>query len=602
MSMFSLWTSGPSTPKRSSTLKPAPLTPKLTTTTSPDYPPHVAQDAQWEHVKPGSPLSPDVDDEATPESLGYSQVDSHDHPPPPPSLRWYEERDQLRQQLNAALDAQRKAESDRDRWERMVVELRSSIRSEREREKDGSSARSRRERERDKEREPSGATIVVTDALKEENEKLKTMLQQQTKQLDAAREEMKQEHSQLQSEAKKLKGDVDAARGAHKEEAETLKMSLQEHVLRIEHLTVDRERVRKDRESVRGNLSAENDQLKLTHAKETEQFKITLEEVNRDRMQAHSELRKVRKSLDGYAPKLDESLREIDRLSRELFNTKESSRIATELKQRLNTQRKELHSAREESSALKKEFNQLVTLLEDRTSELKGAQSFLTTADAFSGAEVTSTLQRLNAEVLQSTAFMAESMVELFFHVTTPQVSKTDEQLAACRRASAAIGGVIVHFLGTKKHGDDPILIQIAFQAYLTYRLRWIACAWIIGGDENHNQFIDAIYQSVHEKGEWSLLKKNKLPDEILTHTIRGTGDRWPLARPHACARPIDAIRRFTARVPNRDQDYLRPWGHPPHHWMHRAKVGHYFGPHFQIFRETLLLGLFSHACKQDRR
>ena len=541
--MFSLpWNSGASTPKRSSTLKPvAPLPPKLTTTTSSDYPPQVTQDAQWEHIKSGSPSSPDVDDEATPESLGYSQVDSRDHPPslPLPSLQWNEEREQLRQQFDAALDAQRKAESDRDRWERKVIELRSR---EREREQDGSSARSRRERERDKEKEPGAAAIVVTDALKEENEKLKTMLQQQTKQLDAAREEMKQEHSQLQSEAEKLKGEVDAARGAHKEEAETLKMTLQEHVQRIEYLTVDRDRLRKDRESVRGNLSAQIDQLRLMHAKETEEFKTTLEEVNRDRMQAHSELRKVRKSLDGYAPKLDEALREIDRLRRELFNTKESSRMAAELKQRLGIQSKELYDAREESSTLKKEFNQLVTLLEDRTSELKGAQSFLTTADAFSGVEVTSTLQRLNAEVLQSTAFMAESMVELFFHETTPQVSKTDEQLAACKRASAAIGGVVVHFLGTKKHGDDPILIQIAFQAYLTYRLRWIACAWIIGGDENHNEFIDAIYQSVHEKGEWSLLK-NKLPDEILTHMIRGTGDRWPLARPHAWARPIDAIR-----------------------------------------------------------
>lgn len=515
--MFNLWSSGSSTPKRQSTLKPPPLTPTLTTATSPEYPPHVTHDAQWEHVKHASPSSPDgVDDDTTYESLGYSQVDSRDHlreaPTPPTPSRWQEEMDRMRQQLDAAQAAQRKAEGDRDRWERKVMEVRSSIRSERERDKDGSSGRSRRERERDKEKE-SGAAALVTDALREENEKLKSVLQKQTKQLDAAREEMKQEHSQLQSAAEKLKGELNAARGAHKEEAETLKVSLQEHARRIEHLTVDRERLRKDKESIKGDLSAEIDKLKLTHAKETEQFKAALEEVNKDRLQAQSELRKVRRSLDAYAPKLDESLREIDGLRRELFNTKESSRMAAELRQRLDIQNRELHSAREESSALKKEFNQLLMLLEDRTSELKGAQSFLTTADAFSGAEVTSTLQRLNAEVLQSTAFMAESMVELFFHETTPQVSKTDEQLAACKRASAAIGGVVVHFLGTKKHRDDPILIQIAFQAYLTYRLRWIACSWIIGGDENHNRFIDAIYQSVHEKGERSLLQKGYLTE-----------------------------------------------------------------------------------------
>ena len=57
--------------------------------------------------------------------------------------------------------------------------------------------------------------------------------------------------------------------------------------------------------------------------------------------------------------------------------------MAAELKKRPSIQNKELHIAREESSALKKEFNQLATLLEDRTSGLKGTQSFLTTADAF---------------------------------------------------------------------------------------------------------------------------------------------------------------------------------------------------------------------------
>ena len=560
LSGLSLWSSAP---KRNSTPKPPPLTPKLTTTTSPESPPHAAYDTQWEHVKPGPPSSPDVDDEATLERLGYSQVYGGDHPrgtlspppPPPPTLplpsppssvpQVQEESDRLRQQLETSLAAQRKAEGERERWERKTIDMRSSILTER---KDGSSARNRREREREKDREPSAITVAAIDVLKEENEKLKAMLQQRTQQLE---EEMKQERSQLKSEAEKLKGELYAAHEAQKVDVETLKMSLQEHVQRIEHLSVDRERVRRDRESIRGNLNAEIERLKLTHAKENEQAKMALEEVNQDRTQAHSELRKVRKSLDAYAPKLDANVREIETLRRELSNARDSKRVAAELKQRLDIQNKELNCAREESSALKKEFTQLLTLLEDRTSELKGAQSFLTTADAFSGAEVTSTLQRLNAEVLQSTAFMAESMVELFLHETTTQVSKTDEQLAACKRASGAIGGVIVHFLGTKKHKDDPILIQIAFQAYLTYHLRWIACAWIIGGDEGHNRFIDAIYQSVHEKGEQSLETGYRM--ETLMHIIRGTGDRWPLARPHACAHPINTIRRFPDRVPNRD-------------------------------------------------
>ncbi|KAF9218709.1 hypothetical protein BS17DRAFT_719808 [Gyrodon lividus] len=201
-----------------------------------------------------------------------------------------------------------------------------------------------------------------------------------------------------------------------------------------------------------------------------------------------------------------------------MSNAKESHARAAEFKQRFDAQSEELKRAREESSALKKEFHQVLTLLEDRTSELKGAQSFLTTADAFSGSEVINTLQRLNAEVLQSTAFMAESMVELFDPWMTMRESRTDEQAAGGTRASAKIGGVIAHFLGTKKHKDDPILIQIAFQAYLTYMLRWIACSWIIGGEEEHDLFIDTIYQSVRDKeaqaisGRWRALTRAHVP------------------------------------------------------------------------------------------
>ncbi|KAG9308571.1 hypothetical protein JVU11DRAFT_11675 [Chiua virens] len=522
--MFSLLGIGPSTPKRSSTLRPTPLTSQT----------HNDHDTQWEHVRSGSLSSPDADDEAAFEPLGYSQVDGSDHlrgvPAQVSHLRWQEERDQLREQLEVSLAAQRNAESDRDRWERKVMELRSSLQAERQ--KDGSSAKSRREREleRVKEREPS-LVVAATDALKEESEGLKTLLEQRVQELNTAQEGRKQEYSQLQADTERLKRELDAARVAHKDETEAVKASLQEHVQRVEYLSMDRDRVRKDRESIRGQLIAEIERLRSTHAKELEQVKTGLDEVNRDRTQAHTELRRVRKSLDAYAPQLDESLREIDDLRRQLSTTKESHRAAADLKQRLEIQGKELQKRTRGILGIKKGVRSTYD------------PSFLTTADAFSGAEVTSTLQRLNAEVLQSTAFMAESMVEQFFHKTDPRASKSDEQLAACKRASAAIGGIVVHFLGTKNHMDDPILIQIAFQAYLTYHLRWIACAWMVGGDENHNRFIDAIYQSVQERGSeaqaiagrWRALTRAHVPStpfddsqiafQIATKIISGLSD-----------------------------------------------------------------------------
>ncbi|KIK12863.1 hypothetical protein PISMIDRAFT_25627 [Pisolithus microcarpus 441] len=110
----------------------------------------------------------------------------------------------------------------------------------------------------------------------------------------------------------------------------------------------------------------------------------------------------------------------------------------------------------------------------NHTSELKGAQSFLTTADVFSGMEDLNTLQRLNSEVLQHMAFIAESMES---YMSDRALMKTEKQMAGANRVSGEIGRTIVHFLGTKKHRDAPILIQIAFQAYFAHVLQWITCA-----------------------------------------------------------------------------------------------------------------------------
>ncbi|KAI5991785.1 hypothetical protein EDC04DRAFT_2587261 [Pisolithus marmoratus] len=157
-----------------------------------------------------------------------------------------------------------------------------------------------------------------------------------------------------------------------------------------------------------------------------------------------------------------------------------------------------------------------MALLDDRTSELKGAQSFLTTADAFSGTEVLNTLQRLNSEILQHTAFIAESMIESYMPDKVPV--QTEEQMAGANRVTGVIGRAIVHFLGAKKHKDDPILVQIAFQAYFAHVLQWIARAWNIAGDETQNRLIDQIYERVRDteaqaiSGRWRALTRANVP------------------------------------------------------------------------------------------
>ncbi|KAG6331425.1 hypothetical protein ID866_7666 [Astraeus odoratus] len=345
--------------------------------------------------------------------------------------------------------------------------------------------------------------------LQEENDQLKVIIRSHVKQIEDT-------ERQRQVDVERLRTDKEHSERTAREEIERTKATLQQQARQTDAVIAERDRLRKDRDGVVASLSAENERLKTTAAKQAEEKRGALDELNRIRAQAHSDLQKARKNLDIRTSELQISLADNDLLLQENKDLRVKAALAVDLQRHLDSIERDLKAARDESSALRKEYAQMTALLDDRTSELKGAQSFLTTADTFSGTEVLNTLQKLNAEVLQNTAFMSESMIETF--MSGKANPKTEEQTASAKRASGIVGRAMVHFLSTKKHKDDPILVQIAFQAYFSYVLQWIARAWIIGGDENQNRFIDGIYERVRDTeaqaifGRWRALTRANIP------------------------------------------------------------------------------------------
>ncbi|KAF8449368.1 hypothetical protein L210DRAFT_3388331 [Boletus edulis BED1] len=166
-----------------------------------------------------------------------------------------------------------------------------------------------------------------------------------------------------------------------------------------------------------------------------------------------------------------------------------------------------------EYNSLNNKYHSTKATLEQRTSELQGVQRFLTTADTFSGSEVVNMLRKLNEEIQQCTTFMAE------------WVTRTLETL----------GTRFMQLLGTKKHKENPILMEMAFRAYLIYELYWVASPWSIGEEEqSHNVYIDAIHQRIQEaegqavSGNWRALTRTyTLPacisDPEVAHTFDTT-------------------------------------------------------------------------------
>ncbi|KIK43055.1 hypothetical protein CY34DRAFT_804218 [Suillus luteus UH-Slu-Lm8-n1] len=157
----------------------------------------------------------------------------------------------------------------------------------------------------------------------------------------------------------------------------------------------------------------------------------------------------------------------------------------------LASTRQALDAATNQLKAMSEQKAQLHTLLNDRTFELKGAQSFLTTADTSSGADVISMLQRLNAEVLQSAAYMAESMVDTFSFESGGVVRNEAYEVV-----TGLFGQSLAHYLATKKHKDDPLLIQITFQSCFIKFLEIVICSLSLHG-EDVNRVLCSTYERI---------------------------------------------------------------------------------------------------------
>ena len=134
-----------------------------------------------------------------------------------------------------------------------------------------------------------------------------------------------------------------------------------------------------------------------------------------------------------------------------------------------------------------------------RTAELKGAQAFLTKADQFSGADVIKSVEELNGEIMQTAASMAEELV--IAKKLDGQEEESEGIGEAYARAEEIVGPRMVELLKTSEHNEDPILMQIAFQANMAAYTHWIVSSWCFESPEDEHM-LSEIYARVREAGK----------------------------------------------------------------------------------------------------
>ncbi|KAG2366167.1 hypothetical protein BDR07DRAFT_1480411 [Suillus spraguei] len=230
------------------------------------------------------------------------------------------------------------------------------------------------------------------------------------------------------------------------------------------------ERTKKEKEDAVAALTKKNDVIKATLQQQNQEMRQALEDLNRSSAHAQAELLDVKNSLQVCRQQLAQSSAQLESSRKEqtarMSLTERVAVLEAELKAKdteLAEMKKQAKSAnvsisRDESTILVQEFNNIRALL----------------------ATVSQSVLRLNSDIHQDATIMAESMTESF-GFEKGRVNG-NEETALFQQVGTAIGASLVHFLGTKSHNDDPILIQIAFQTYITRYLCWLSTTWIASG------------------------------------------------------------------------------------------------------------------------
>jgi len=212
------------------------------------------------------------------------------------------------------------------------------------------------------------------------------------------------------------------------------------------------------------------------------------------------------------ASSLASCMKEIERLTKRLSGTEKELEAVRRQNRALSEQNKVLASENVQLQAdkvqlsgemrqLKGERQDMVVLLEQRTTELKGAEAFLTKTDTFSNADVIKMMEELNSEVFQTAALMSEGF-KIDEKIVDDEAKEhdSDEMQDALARTEEILGPRMTEMLRNAQHHEDPVLVQLGFQSALAAYVHWIISSWCFESPEDENMLTE-IYARVRESG-----------------------------------------------------------------------------------------------------
>ncbi|KAF8959253.1 hypothetical protein BDZ97DRAFT_1667426 [Flammula alnicola] len=232
------------------------------------------------------------------------------------------------------------------------------------------------------------------------------------------------------------------------------------------------------------------------------------ESLRRQLLETRDDLTEAKKKNAASTMKVNDLLEEKGNIITQLDSIKtdalEKQRMATkrieDLEARYRKREEELRTTQTRLRAAEEKNLQMAKLLEVKTADLNGVQTFLTTADVYSGAEIIAMVESLNAEIFQASAFMAELIEDETMVASALERSKNLERCKQVLEGQVRrqIGNdLFAHF--EHKYADvraEPLPLQLALQcllsAWCTHKTRSFALSHF--GDN-----LEKLYRQIRE-------------------------------------------------------------------------------------------------------
>jgi hypothetical protein len=151
--------------------------------------------------------------------------------------------------------------------------------------------------------------------------------------------------------------------------------------------------------------------------------------------------------------------------------------------------------------ALQARISSALSTVESQSADLANIRTLLPRPDTVVDTDVIKLVGRLNAEIFQAAALLAEACSS----VKVRPLQDVDNRTATTR-VKEMFGPKFVDLVQNVPHENNPAVLRIAFQACIVVFADWISAAWHFQADPAP-QFFGEVYRNIWLDGMWLQLQ-----------------------------------------------------------------------------------------------